>query len=247
VRLEKESKDPSTLPQSCQAYLSKGTFEIEDNPGSEVVTLTRTFGDETIKVVFSIADMNAGMDEDQEDMDEDAALGDEDGDIMDSDQGRSRRTINQSGAKGGSVDVMAEDSIAPADRHGEDEDPLAEQRESSGFPAQLNITVTKPGKGAVQITATADDGAVVVEEVFYLQNPDLAEPDTTEKMRARQQVYAGPPFGNLDSDLQAMLERYLDERGIDPELANFVPDYIDYKEQREYVQWLENMKDFVDA
>jgi complement component 1 Q subcomponent-binding protein len=182
--------------------------------------------------------MNA-MDEDQAEMDEDGALGDEDGDLVD-DQPRPRRTINQSGAKDGGVDVMAEDSIAPTDAQREDEDAMAEQRESSGFPAQLNITVTKPGKGAVQITATADDGLIEVEDVFYFPNADLAEPNTAEKMHARQHVYAGPPFGNLDSDLQAMLERYLDERGINPQLATFVPDYIDYKEQREYVQWLES-------
>jgi hypothetical protein len=28
VRLEKESKDPAALPQSCQAYLSSGPFEV---------------------------------------------------------------------------------------------------------------------------------------------------------------------------------------------------------------------------
>jgi hypothetical protein len=26
-------------------------------------------------------------------------------------------------------------------------------------------------------------------------------------------MYTGPPFGNLDEDLQVLLERYLDERG----------------------------------
>src|SRR2546423_1734201 len=182
--------------------------------------------------------MNA-MDEDQADLDEDTALGDEDGDLV-NDQSRSRRTINQPGTKGGGVYVMAEDSNAPADAQREDEDAMAEPSESSGFPAQLNITVTKPGKGAIQITATADDGLVEIEDVFYFQNADLAEPDTAEKMHARQHVYAGPPFGNLDSDLQAMLERYLDERGINAELATFVPDYIDFKEQREYVRWLES-------
>jgi len=179
------------------------------------------------------------MDEDQADLDEDTALGDEDGDLV-NDQSRSRRTINQPGTKGGGVYVMAEDSNAPADAQREDEDAMAEPSESSGFPAQLNITVTKPGKGAIQITATADDGLVEIEDVFYFQNADLAEPDTAEKMHARQHVYAGPPFGNLDSDLQAMLERYLDERGINAELATFVPDYIDFKEQREYVRWLES-------
>ena len=173
--------------------------------------------------------MNA-IDEDQE-IDEDEALADEDGDLAEE---RPRRTINQSGTKGGSV---AEDSIAPADEQRQDED---EQRELSGFPAQLNVTITKPGKGAVQITATADDGMIEVEDVFYFQKAELAEPHTAEKMHARQHVYAGPPFGNLDSDLQAMLERYLDERGVNSQLATFVPDYIDYKEQREYVQWLES-------
>jgi complement component 1 Q subcomponent-binding protein len=175
--------------------------------------------------------MNA-MDEDHAEMDEDGALADEDGDLTEE---RPRRTINQSGTKGGSA--MAENSIAPADEQRQDEDAMGEP---SGFPAQLNITITKPNKGAVQITATADDGMIEVEDVFYFQNAELAEPGTAEKMHARQHVYAGPPFGNLDSDLQAMLERYLDERGVNSQLATFVPDYIDYKEQREYVQWLES-------
>src|SRR5437868_2521575 len=153
----------------------------------------------SIKVVFTIADMNA-IDEGQDELDEDGALGDEDGALTD-DQPPPRRTINQSEAKGGAVDVMAEDGIAPADAQREDEEAMAEQREPSGFPAQLNITVTKPGKGAVQITATADDGLIEVEDVFYFRNADLAEPNTAEKMHARQHVYAGPPFGNLDSDL----------------------------------------------
>ena len=181
--------------------------------------------------------MNAA-DEDQVDMDEDAALGDEESDLMD-DMGSPKRTINQSGVNDSGVDVMAEDSIAQSDAQREDADALADQSDSSAFPSQLNIIVTKSGKGAVQITAVAEDGLIEIGNVFYLRNADLAEPNTAEDLHARQHVYAGPPFDNLDSDLQAMLERYLDERGIDAELATFVPDYIDYKEQREYVQWLE--------
>jgi complement component 1 Q subcomponent-binding protein len=60
-------------------------------------------------------------------------------------------------------------------------------------------------------------------------------------------MYAGPPFGNLDEDLQVLFERYLDERGINTSLALFVPDYIDFKEQKEYLSWLENVKGFVSA
>ena len=34
------------------------------------------------------------------------------------------------------------------------------------------------------------------------------------------------------------MERYLDDRGINTGLATFVPDYVEFKEQKEYVQWL---------
>jgi complement component 1 Q subcomponent-binding protein len=51
-------------------------------------------------------------------------------------------------------------------------------------------------------------------------------------------LYTGPPFNNLDEDLQILLEKYLEERGINTRLALFIPDYIDHKEQKEYIRWL---------
>lgn len=59
--------------------------------------------------------------------------------------------------------------------------------------------------------------------------------------------YLGPPFANLDEDLQILIDRYLDERGINSALAVFIPDYIDMKEQKEYTTWLSNVKGFVAA
>ena len=49
------------------------------------------------------------------------------------------------------------------------------------------------------------------------------------------------------NDNDAILSDSLDERGINTQLAIFVPDYIDFKEQREYLGWLENVKGFVSA
>lgn len=43
-----------------------------------------------------------------------------------------------------------------------------------------------------------------------------------------------------------MLERYLDVRGVNTALALFIPDYIDVKEQKEYLGWLQRVKDFVE-
>ena len=197
---------------------------------------------ESIKVTFSIADMNE-MDPDPDQMeDADNAMEDEpfDEDLPTS---RPKRTINQAGTKGGSVDVMPEDSVAPADRaaQGEEEDSaIGEDQMTASYPTQLSVTISKPGKGAIQIAANAQDGLVDIVDVYYFPKLDIADPKTAEKMHAKQTVYAGPPFGNLDSDLQEMLERYIDERGINTQLAMFVPDYVDYKEQKEYVQWLES-------
>jgi complement component 1 Q subcomponent-binding protein, mitochondrial len=104
----------------------------------------------------------------------------------------------------------------------------------------VHVTISKPGKGAIQIVTNAQDGIIVIENVYYYPKAEIAEAETPETDFARANIYAGPPFQNLDPELQSMLERYLDERGINEQLAAFVPDYVDHKEQREYVQWLES-------
>lgn len=61
-----------------------------------------------------------------------------------------------------------------------------------------------------------------------------------------EKLYTGPPFQQLDEDVQSLFEQYLDARGINTALALFVPDYIDVKEQKEYTAWLSRVKEFVD-
>jgi complement component 1 Q subcomponent-binding protein len=143
--------------------------------------------------------------------------------------------VNQGGRPGqGNVGVHTEDRVAPADREFDDE--LGEP----SFPARVNVTIEKPGSGALLIQATAQDGVFDIEEVSYFAKSDLAHAQTAEKDWARQSLYAGPPFENLDEDLQNYFERYLEERGVNSELANVIPDYIQVKEQKEYVRWLES-------
>jgi complement component 1 Q subcomponent-binding protein, mitochondrial len=198
----------------------------------------------SIKVKFSIADMNYEQDPDQ--MDEENALDDEDlYDDMTPQRGgaQSKGTVNQGRTPGGNVNVAPEDSIAPADRPelADSEDAAAgEQAQNPAYPAAVHVTISKPGKGAIQIVTNAQDGIIVIENVYYYPKAEIADAETMENEFARTNVYAGPPFQNLDPELQSMLERYLDERGINEQLASFVPDYVDHKEQREYVQWLES-------
>lgn len=57
--------------------------------------------------------------------------------------------------------------------------------------------------------------------------------------------YQGPRFSNLDDSLQVTMEKYLQEKGIDFELADFVFSYAEVKEENAYRQLLENVSKFL--
>ena len=152
---------------------------------------------------------------------------------------QSKGAINQGTGADGNIKVAPEDGVAPADQEFDGQDP-SELPQGPAYPANVYVTISKPGKGAMQIVTSAQDGVIVVDHVEYYPKAELAEAGTAESEFARNNIYAGPPFQNLDPELQDMLERYLDERGINEQLASFVPDYIDHKEQREYVRWLDS-------
>ena len=201
----------------------------------------------SLRVSFSIADLNA-MDQDPDDYrqdpneSQDPALYDED--IPESAQSGGANTkgaINYGHTKGGNINIAPEDRIAPADREelADDESPAPPgEDDEPGFPARVNVMIEKVGKGTLQIETTAEDGQFVIDNVFFFKDAELADAKTAELDWKRRNLYEGPPFGNLDEELQVLLEKYLDERGVNTALAVWVPEYIDFKEQREYLDWL---------
>ncbi|KOS18174.1 Mitochondrial acidic protein MAM33 [Escovopsis weberi] len=221
IQIEEDIKTHEQQPASIKDFLDNTPFELVDTPGQEVVKLTRSFGDEKITISFSIADI-ANFDP----YNEDPALEDED--------------LHEDAPKQSSKQQQEEDLD-------EDVEDLADEEPSA--PINLSIVIEKPGKtpGALNIDATAQDGVVVVENMFYYADAKVARVESPEAAQRRADVYPGPPFGSLDDDLQVLMERFLEERGINQAMAVFVPDYVDVKEQREYLSWLNNVKAFVDA
>ncbi|RDW86759.1 MAM33 family protein [Aspergillus mulundensis] len=226
LKHEKSSglEDLESSVQNIQYVLQNNSWEVKDIPGEQEVVLSKKFNNEEIRLTFTVADLQNLSEHDDID-----ALTDE----LDY---QGHQPVNQGS---GNFAQHPEDSVAPADRENGDLEP--------SFPARVNITIEKDGKGALLIQTLAQDGLFQVEEVSYFNKPDLAQAATAEKDWARQSLYAGPPFENLDEDLQTYIERYLEERGINAELANMIPDYIQVKEQKEYVRWLENVRNFVSA
>ena len=70
---------------------------------------------------------------------------DEDNALADEDLEQPKKTINQSGVRGGTVDVVPEDSVAPADREGEvEEDPAAASPSYPPQPPHYNQQAWRP-------------------------------------------------------------------------------------------------------
>jgi len=95
------------------------------------------------------------------------------------------------------------------------------------------------------VHATATESIFVIENVAFDAEKAPAQPTAEGEFQSRNR-YDGPPWQQLDEDLQLLMERYLEERGINTALAVFIPDYAELKEQKEYISWLKNLKSFVD-
>lgn len=223
IQIEEDMKANEQDPASIKDFLNNSAFELIDTPGQEVVKLVRNFGEEKITVSFSIADITNYDPYAEENALEEEGL----------EEDPNQRSAQSNGRANEEIDEELEDDM-------EDE---------AGAPINLSIVVEKPGKteGALNIDATAQDGNIVVENLFYYADAKVAKVESPEAAQKRADVYPGPPFGSLDDDLQLLMERFLEERGITQALAVFVPDYVDVKEQREYTRWLANVKAFVDA
>ncbi|KAF8974902.1 Mitochondrial acidic protein mam33 [Entomortierella lignicola] len=213
--IKHEEEQAEEVPDYITNYLKTSPFKITDKPGSDEVVLTRKFGSEDIKVVFSVSDINSGDEEEEldlEDLEEDAQQ------------------------------QQPEQSLSASDEEGEEDD-----LDSLTFPVRCLITISKPSAGSLSIDAIAQDGAFIVESISSIKDTALATASTAESDWEKRGLYSGPPFAELDEDLQISFEKYLEERQIDGDLANFVPNYVFHKDQVEYTNWLQELKSFVSA
>jgi len=165
--------------------------------GNDEVALTRKFGNENIRVIFSISDLQ----NDVEPEDIDGVEGEE-----------------------GEVDVP------------------------QSYPVRCSVSITKDtGSGALTFDAMAQEGIFVIESISFYADGKLGTEMTAEADWRRRGLYIGPQFETLDTGVQEEFIRYLQERGIDDDLAAFIPELIEHKEQKEYVKWLGKVKEFVDV
>ncbi|GAV53081.1 hypothetical protein ZYGR_0AI03630 [Zygosaccharomyces rouxii] len=113
--------------------------------------------------------------------------------------------------------------------------------------ANVNVVVVKEADQSavsIELLMNLSEGAFYVDSVTPFPTADAALNESAEAEVKRELVYHGPPFSNLDEELQESLEAYLESRGITEELAGFVEGFSEYKENQEYIKWLQDMKSF---
>ncbi|XP_051148029.1 uncharacterized protein At2g39795, mitochondrial-like [Andrographis paniculata] len=68
---------------------------------------------------------------------------------------------------------------------------------------------------------------------------------TRDRDQMKMQPHMGPEFKELSDELQDSLYEFLESRGVDDKLAEFVHLYMRRKDESEYVRWMENLKSFI--
>eukprot|EP01018_Ginkgo_biloba_P029886 Gb_27592 [translate_table: standard] len=102
----------------------------------------------------------------------------------------------------------------------------------------MKVCITKPGISPVlqfDFWLQGYGNDVVIERVSYHESPQSLQPSK----------YRGPAFSSLDYELQETFKEFLEARGIDIDLANFLIIHLHKKEQQQYVEWLHSLESLI--
>ena len=92
------------------------------------------------------------------------------------------------------------------------------------------------------------EGTTVDTEINYNSvqvTNDINEVKQLHRLERQIKQYAGPDFSTLDERIQTALTEYLEGFGINEHLGAFVECMSLDKDQRLYMNWLSNLKNFV--
>ena len=135
------------------------------------------------------------------------------------------------------VDIMVNDQLE------KDEEPIAFEDEETGeieFDVSVDfvVSILKKDCDTELVFECNSDGSFmeIVRVSLEPEDEDEAEDDA---------LYTGPIFDELDDAVQDAMYAYLEERGITAELGEYLIRLSHDKEQRMYMDWLEQMTRFL--
>lgn len=135
---------------------------------------------------------------------------------------------------------MQLDDIGDMNEDDEDDGGDDDDRDDGGSPMPKISLITLIDKGEGPSLEFCCDLAA---DGLHIESMLLKRDDGSSE---EGNAYEGPEFSDLDENLQKAFCKYLEERGISPSLREFLHEYMIQKDDREYLNWLKNMKSFIE-
>ncbi|CAD8121773.1 unnamed protein product [Paramecium sonneborni] len=118
-----------------------------------------------------------------------------------------------------------------------------EEKQEPAEYADFTVYLQKNNGQILCYECTTSKGEINVNMVSLVKN--LEEHQKIPRYERGLQDYSGPEFISLDERLQMTLVEYLRGFGINDELGAFVEHYSLDKEERLYIQWLDQLTTFL--
>ncbi|KAG0675781.1 Mitochondrial acidic protein mam33 [Pichia californica] len=123
-------------------------------------------------------------------------------------------------------------------------DYLDEEMQDIGV-VDVNVVVVKDTKATgFDLALSLTDSSFSISAITNFEDAKIALDDSPVASSIRDLKYSGPEFTNLAEELQESFNQYLNSRGINSSLADFILAYAGVKENNEYLDWLSNLKKF---
>ncbi|PKA60383.1 Uncharacterized protein AXF42_Ash008443 [Apostasia shenzhenica] len=131
---------------------------------------------------------------------------------------------------------LDEEAIGEDNEDGDDdEDEDDDQKSKIQQSISLHITIDK-GEGPI-----LEFGCNLNSDELQIETMETKSRDDSDG----QGAYQGPDFSDLDENLQKAFHKYLEVRGFQDSLHSFLHEYMMNKDEREYLTWLKNIKEFI--
>ena len=113
---------------------------------------------------------------------------------------------------------------------------------------EIKTVIEKNGRASVyDIHLSLLDFEISIASVTFFDHAEDAIKECNCVEEISSSAYSGPEFTNLDEELQDAILKYLKDKGLGDEHWELIIAYSGVKENNDYINWLQNFKQFVDA
>lgn len=215
IRFEEDEKEE--VPEFVTEFIKSSGFKVNHPANYEQVELVKKDANgDIIRVFFSVDDAVEGVNYDDDES----------------------YDVDEAGSETGSKAPVEESKEVEED---EDEDIFGE----GSAPVRLNIVIEKPSGSAIAVEGLGQDGYLSIHSVAPYADKSLALDESAEGDYKRRLLYRGPAYNSLDDGLQSAFEEYLNGKGVNEDLLQFIFEYSVYKENEQYGEWLKQVRDII--